>query len=55
MFVVFFTIHIQSLDDDLQLHLVGHVAQRAHGHAQLLLRDEAVPIAIKHLKGFPNL
>lgn len=55
MCLSFLTVHVQSLDDDLQLHLVGHVAQRAHGHAQLLLRDEAVPIAIKHLKRFPNL
>jgi hypothetical protein len=42
------TVHIQPLDDDLKLHLVGHVAQRAHGHAQLLLGDEAVPIAVQN-------
>lgn len=27
------TVHVQSLDDDLQLHLVGHVAQRTHGRS----------------------
>lgn len=55
MCLFFITVHVQSLDDDLQLHFIGHVAQRSHGHAQLLLRDEAIPITIKHLKRFPNL
>lgn len=49
------TVYIQPLDDDLQLHLVGHVPQRAHGHAQLLLRDEAVPIPVKHLERLTDL
>lgn len=49
------TIHVQPLDDNLQLHLVGHVTQGAHGRSQLLLRDEAVAITIKHLEGFSDL
>lgn len=49
------TVHVQSLDDDLQLDLVGHVAQGTHGHAQLLLGDVAVPIAVKHLEGLTDL
>lgn len=49
------TIHVEALDDDLQLHLVGHVPQGAHGCAQLLLGDEAVPIAVEHLESFPDL
>lgn len=49
------TIHVEALDDDLQLHLVGHVPQGAHGRAQLLLGDEPVAISVEHLEGFPDL
>lgn len=49
------TIHIKSLDDNLQLHLIGHVTQRAHGHPQLLLWDEPIPISVKHFESLTNL
>lgn len=49
------TIHIKSLDDDLQLHLIGHVAQWAHGHPQLLLWDKAIPIPVKYFESLTNL
>ena len=49
------TVHVQSLDDDLQLHLVWHVAQGAHSHPQLLLWDEPIPVAVKHFEGLADL
>lgn len=49
------TIHVQPLDDNFQLHLVGHVAQGAHGRAQLLLGDEAIAIAVKDFEGLTDL
>lgn len=49
------TVYIESLDDNLQFHLVGHVAQRAHGHPQLLLWDEAVPIPVEHFERLTDL
>lgn len=49
------TIYIESLDDNLQLHLIGHVAQRAHGHPQLLLWDEAIPISVKYFERLTDL
>lgn len=49
------TIYIKSLDDNLQLHLIGHVAQWAHGHPQLLLRDETIPVSVKYFERLTNL
>lgn len=49
------TIYIKSLDDNLQLHFIGHVAQWAHGHPQLLLWDEAIPISVKYFESLTNL
>lgn len=49
------TIHVQPLDDNFQLHLIGHVAQGAHGRAQLLLGDEAIAIAVKDFEGLTDL
>lgn len=49
------TIYVKSLDDNLQLHLIGHVAQRAHGHPQLLLWDEAIPISVKYFERLTDL
>jgi len=48
------TVHVQSLYDDFQFHLIWHVAQGAHSHAQLLLWNEPIPIAIKHFKGLTD-
>ncbi len=48
------TIYIKSLDDNLQLHLIGHIAQWTHGHPQLLLWDEAIPISIKYFECLTN-
>ena len=49
------TVHVQPLDDDLQLHLIGHVAQGAHGRAQLLLGDEAIPVSVQNPEGLSDL
>ena len=49
------TVHVQPLDDNFQLHLIGHVAQGAHGCAQLLLGDEAIAIAVKDFEGLADL
>lgn len=49
------TVYVKSLDNNLQLHLIGHVAQWAHGHPQLLLWDEAIPIPVKYLESLTNL
>lgn len=49
------TVHVESLHDDGQLHLAGHVPQRPHGHSQLLLGNEPVSITIQHPKRFPDL
>lgn len=48
------TVHVQSLDDNFQLYFVGHVAQGAHGCAQLLLGDEAIAIAVKDFEGLSD-
>ena len=52
---LWFTIHVQPLDNDLQLHLIGHVSQWPHSHPQLLLWDVSVSISVKHLEGFTDL
>lgn len=49
------TVHVQALHDDGQLHLTRHVPQRAHGHAQLLLGDEAIPISVQNPEGLSDL
>lgn len=54
-FCLCLTIHVEALNDDLQLDLVGHVAEGAHGHAQLLLGDEAVAVAVEHLERLADL
>lgn len=48
------TVHVQALHDDGQLHLTRHVPQRAHGHSQLLLGDEAIPISVQNPKGLSD-
>lgn len=49
------TIHVQPLHDDGELHLAGHVTQGAHGHAQLLLGDESIAIAVEHTECLTDL
>lgn len=49
------TVHVQALHDDGQLHLTWHVPQRAHGHAQLLLGDEAIPVSVQNPEGLSDL
>lgn len=48
------TVHVQALHDDGQLHLTWHVSQWAHGHSQLLLGDEAIPISVQNPKGLSD-
>ena len=49
------TIHVQPLHDDGQLHFAGHVTQGAHGHTQLLLGDEPIPVAIQNTERLTDL
>ena len=48
------TIHVQALHDDGQLHFTRHVPQRAHGHSQLLLGDEAISVSVQNPKGLSD-
>lgn len=55
MWVRVLTVHVQPLHDDGELHLTGHVTQGAHGHAQLLLGDESIAVAVKHTECLTDL
>lgn len=49
------TVHVQALHYDGQFHLTRHVPQRAHGHSQLLLGDEAIAVSVQNPKGLSDL
>lgn len=49
------TSHLDVLGDLDELHLRGHVAQRAHALAQLPVADVAVVVRVKLLEGGPKL